>query len=105
MFPLYEEVAKLVQNIVVDQNPYDESVVKWIDRNTEQGKALVKVENSTDLYTCAKNIGKQYGTVSTSFLQRQLKIGYNKAADLIERLEQDGLISKAEGSKKKKMDR
>ena len=30
---------------------------------------------------------------STSYLQRRLKVGYNKAATLIERLEEDGVIS------------
>jgi DNA segregation ATPase FtsK/SpoIIIE, S-DNA-T family len=35
---------------------------------------------------------------STSYLQRRLAIGYNRAADLIERMERDGLITPASGS-------
>jgi DNA segregation ATPase FtsK/SpoIIIE, S-DNA-T family len=35
---------------------------------------------------------------STSYLQRRLAIGYNRAADLIERMERDGLITPAAGS-------
>ncbi len=97
-----EEVSALVEKITMEGNPYDETVVKWINRHTEEGKALVKSENSPDLYSSAKAIGERYGTVSTSFLQRQLKVGYNKAADLIDKLEEEGLITKAEGSKKRK---
>jgi len=32
--------------------------------------------------------------VSTSYVQRQLRIGYNRAADLIDRMEAEGVISK-----------
>ena len=36
------------------------------------------------------------GKASTSYLQRKLAIGYNSAAKLIERMENDGLISRAD---------
>jgi S-DNA-T family DNA segregation ATPase FtsK/SpoIIIE len=38
---------------------------------------------------------------STSYLQRKLKIGYKKAASLIERLERDGVISAPDASGKR----
>ena len=37
--------------------------------------------------------------VSTSLLQRKLGIGYSRAAKIIDRMEEEGLVSKADGSK------
>ena len=45
------------------------------------------------LYEQAVDIISREGKASTSFLQRSLKIGYNRAADLIDRMEGEGLIS------------
>jgi S-DNA-T family DNA segregation ATPase FtsK/SpoIIIE len=45
------------------------------------------------LYEQAVEVIVREGKASTSFLQRNLKIGYNRAADLIDRMERDGLIS------------
>ncbi len=42
-------------------------------------------------------IVQQHGTASASMLQRKLKIGYNRAARLIERMEEDGIIGPSEG--------
>ena len=46
-----------------------------------------------DLYAQAKAVVIRDNRASTSYVQRRLKIGYNKAATLIERLEEDGVIS------------
>ncbi len=46
-----------------------------------------------DLYGQAVDIISRENKASTSFLQRSLKIGYNRAADLIDRMESEGLIS------------
>ncbi|WP_414652729.1 FtsK/SpoIIIE family DNA translocase [Hyphomicrobium sp.] len=48
-----------------------------------------------DLYDRAVAIVMRDGKASTSYIQRRLSIGYNRAADLIERMEREGLISAA----------
>jgi DNA segregation ATPase FtsK/SpoIIIE, S-DNA-T family len=40
---------------------------------------------------------------STSYIQRRLSIGYNRAADLMERMEQDGLVSAPNHSGKREI--
>jgi S-DNA-T family DNA segregation ATPase FtsK/SpoIIIE len=58
-------------------------------------------ENSTDsgdkdeLYHAALDIIRSEGKASTSFLQRKLQIGYNRAARIIDTMEAEGMISKA----------
>ncbi|MFT8656651.1 MAG: DNA translocase FtsK [Acetobacter papayae] len=56
--------------------------------NSENGEA--------DLYTEAVSIVTQEGKASTSFIQRHLSIGYNRAAKLIEQMEKEGVISRAD---------
>ncbi len=48
-----------------------------------------------DLYQAAVDIIKSEGKASTSFLQRKLQIGYNRAARIIDMMEADGIVSKA----------
>ena len=45
------------------------------------------------LYTQAVEIVKKDKRPTTSYIQRRLSIGYNKAATLIEQMEKDGIIS------------
>ncbi len=48
-----------------------------------------------DLYHQAVEIIRSEGKASTSFLQRKLQIGYNRAARIIDMMEADGIVSKA----------
>ena len=55
-----------------------------------------KNQNDKDeLYQTALEIIKSEGKASTSFLQRKLQIGYNRAARIIDMMEEDGIVSKA----------
>lgn len=57
----------------------------------------------SDLYDRAVAIVLRDRKASTSYLQRRLAIGYNRAADLIERMERDGLISAPNGVNKREI--
>ena len=48
-----------------------------------------------ELYKQALEIIKTEGKASTSFLQRKLQIGYNRAARIIDMMEAEGIVSKA----------
>jgi S-DNA-T family DNA segregation ATPase FtsK/SpoIIIE len=56
-----------------------------------------------ELYDKAVNIVLQDKKASTSYIQRRLAIGYNKAATLIERMEQEGVISQANHAGKREI--
>ncbi|MFY8091905.1 MAG: DNA translocase FtsK [Niveispirillum sp.] len=56
-----------------------------------------------DLYDQAVAVVTREGKASTSFIQRHLRIGYNSAARLIERMEKEGVISKANHAGKREV--
>ena len=56
---------------------------------------LTNADDQDELYQSAINIIKSEKKASTSFLQRKLQIGYNRAARIIEKMEDQGLVSKA----------
>lgn len=60
-------------------------------------------EPQDSLYQDALDIVLSTGNASTTFLQRKLKIGYARAASLIDQLESRGIVGPAEGSKPRKI--
>ena len=51
-------------------------------------------EKKDQLYMSAIQLVKSEGKASTSFLQRKLQIGYNRAARIVDMMEDDGIVSK-----------
>ncbi|PPB63579.1 cell division protein FtsK [Campylobacter hyointestinalis subsp. hyointestinalis] len=87
---------KEIENIVdflKDQQPvvYEESFLK--DSSVEASEQGVALGETDELYEEAKNIILSEEKTSISYLQRRLKIGYNRAASIIEQLEQAGILS------------
>ena len=62
-----------------------------------------KFENANvdELYAKAVNIVISQQKVSTSFIQRYLQIGYNRAARMVEKMEEEGVISEANNAGKR----
>ena len=52
-------------------------------------------EDGDDLYEKAIKVVMRDKKCSTSYIQRRLSIGYNRAASLVERMEKDGLVGPA----------
>ena len=52
-------------------------------------------KNTDELYSKAVSIVVNQQKVSTSFIQRYLQIGYNRAARIVEQMEEEGIISEA----------
>jgi len=67
------------------------TIIKDDQKNTDGNENIVRDE----LYSKAVDIIKNEGRASTSFLQRKLQIGYNRAARIMETMEKEGIVGPA----------
>ena len=72
---------------------YIDEILNYVDEK-EIGESKSQGEKD-ELYQSALEIIRTEGKASTSFLQRKLQIGYNRAARIIDMMEADGVVSKA----------
>jgi S-DNA-T family DNA segregation ATPase FtsK/SpoIIIE len=90
------EVEQIVNCLKAQGNPnYIEAVTKDIDDSLSLSGANA-TENSDKLYDEAVAIVAQEGKASTSLIQRRLQIGYNRAARIVEQMETQEVIGKAD---------
>ena len=89
------EIEKVNNFIRSQAEPeYVDEILNFVDEKDE--KLNDKDDYSKDeLYNAALEIVKSEGKASTSFLQRKLQIGYNRAARIIDMMEANGEVSKA----------
>ena len=73
---------------------YIDEILNFADEKELNGEASGSVDKD-ELYQAALDIIRSEGKASTSFLQRKLQIGYNRAARIIDMMEADGVVSKA----------
>ena len=73
---------------------YIDEILSFVDKKETSGGELDSLDKD-ELYQAALDIIKSEGKASTSFLQRKLQIGYNRAARIIDMMETDGVVSKA----------
>jgi S-DNA-T family DNA segregation ATPase FtsK/SpoIIIE len=82
--------AQYVQGFL--ESPRDEKG-RDLDAEPEDG------DGNDELYEDAVRLVLEFGKASTSLLQRRLRIGYGRAAHLIDMMERDGIVGPADGSK------
>ena len=82
--------AQYVQGFL--ESPRDEKG-RDLDAEPEDG------DGNDELFEDAVRLVLEFGKASTSLLQRRLRIGYGRAAHLIDMMERDGIVGPADGSK------
>lgn len=96
-----EEVEKVVDFIKGGENEavYKEEIIEHINNEAEASNSNIQGEEVDDLLEEAINVVVDYGQASTSFLQRRLRIGFNRASRIMDDLEARGIISPKDGSR------
>jgi len=89
-----EDVVRFLKS--QGQPEYLDAVTEEPDEESDDPYALLgggNRDSGDDLYDKALAVVARDKKASTSYIQRRLQIGYNRAASLIERMEQDGVVS------------
>jgi S-DNA-T family DNA segregation ATPase FtsK/SpoIIIE len=87
-----DEVERIVSFLKAQGEP------TYIDGVTEDDEEFIQAttpseKNGDATYNAALEVIRREGKVSTSFIQRHLQIGYNRAARIVEQMEKEGIIS------------
>jgi DNA segregation ATPase FtsK/SpoIIIE, S-DNA-T family len=103
-----DEVEKIVAHLKTQGVPeYLDSITEDDDEEDEEGSsgggAEGDFEDSDDPYDQAVSVVLRDKKASTSYIQRRLGIGYNRAASLIERMEKEGVVGPANHAGKREI--
>ncbi len=92
------EITRLVKFVKEQASPsYDEKIVRTLKHQTDQ--IWEEIGEKDELYDRALELVLLTGQASASYLQRKLKLGYARAARIIDQMEHEGILGPSEGSK------
>lgn len=102
-----EEVEKVVRHLKTQGQPEYLEAVTAEEPTDEDGAVFDSTGmgggEGADLFAQAVQIVKRDRKASTSYIQRRLQIGYNRAASLMERMEQEGIVGQANHAGKREI--
>jgi S-DNA-T family DNA segregation ATPase FtsK/SpoIIIE len=94
------EIERIVDFVKKQGRPvYDESIVEFEPEATEEKQD----GDGDEKYDLAVELVTDLGQASISLVQRYMKIGYNRAARIIERMEAEGIVGPSDGVKPRKV--
>lgn len=100
-----DEDVKTIVDHWLAVSPVPQYAPEWLNLpssgsgSSSGGGAGFEEEGEEPLMQQALDVVRAQGTASASMLQRRLRIGYNRAARIIEQMEEDGIIGPADGAK------
>ena len=90
-----EEVEKVTSFLTKQSIPdYDQTITEEQNNDNFTSSNILNNSNRDDLYQEAVDLVMREQKASTSFIQRHFRIGYNRAATIIEKMEENKIISK-----------
>jgi S-DNA-T family DNA segregation ATPase FtsK/SpoIIIE len=100
------EVKKVVDSIKAKSTPqYDERILAMCDKAMEEDRANssegggVAQDEYDDMYDKCVEFVVEKGQASTSMIQRAFRLGYNRAARIIDMMEREGIVGPMDGAK------
>jgi S-DNA-T family DNA segregation ATPase FtsK/SpoIIIE len=97
-----EEVVKITDHLRMQSAPqYNDEIISQPVQLNGKGGVIVDIDGGQgdDMYKDALRVVVESGKASTSLLQRRLRIGYARAARIIEEMEEQGVIGPADGAR------
>jgi S-DNA-T family DNA segregation ATPase FtsK/SpoIIIE len=92
-----------IENLTNQWDPYFEKYsLEMLEIPEEDNVSSTQISGDT-LYDQALDLSSQSNTLSTSLLQRRLRIGYPRAARLMDELEENGIVGPGEAGKPRKV--
>lgn len=110
-----DEIEVLTKSLSQMGQVFHEGAIEFVENGGEQekdpyafgshisGSEDTSGSSNDDLYSEAVRVVVEHRTASASMLQRRLRVGYNRAANLIEEMEAKGVVGPAQGSKRRKV--
>ena len=102
-----EEVEKITDfieqnNNIANLEQKQQEISRQIDEIVVDSKDK-KGSSDDDLYDKVVDFAYENEEISVSLIQRQFRIGYNRASRIVDDMEKNGLVSKSDGSKPRKV--
>jgi S-DNA-T family DNA segregation ATPase FtsK/SpoIIIE len=91
-----EEIERVVAHLKAQQKPlYNEELIARQDKPAD----AILDGDKDELYEMAKKLVLETRQASTSLLQRRLRLGYGRAARILDLMEQEGIVGPPQGSR------